>query len=70
MRERLKAVMAEIEDINAIIQNGSIDPAILSCFDGHDSDDSDRLMEETDRLIGVAFSAIDDLCEMIKENEE
>jgi len=70
MRKRLIALLEELEDINAIIQNGCIDPLNLACFDGYETEDHERLMSEADRLTGDAFSAIDDLSAMMKENNE
>ena len=68
MRQRLIAVLEELEDINAIIQNGCIDPLNLACFEDYDTGDHERLMAETDRLTSTAFSAVEDLCGMMKES--
>jgi len=70
MRQRLIALLAELEDINHYIQNGCIDPIHLACFEGYETEDPERLMAETDRLTSTAFSAIEDLCAMMKESEE
>lgn len=69
MRNRLMAVLAEIEDINCFIQHGCIDPAHLYCFRDVDSSDPDFLMSESDRLTGIAYSAIDDLIEMMEDEK-
>lgn len=72
MRERLRALLVELEDIDHFIQQGCIDPHHLECFKEYDdeSEDPENLMAGSDRLTGTAFSAIEELMDMIKETEE
>lgn len=69
MIERLRALLIELEDIDYFIQQGCIDPAHLYCFKDVDSSDPDFLMSESDRLTGIAYSAIDDLIEMMEDEK-
>lgn len=72
MRERLRALLAELEDIDHFIQQGCIDTHHLACFKACDDEieDTENLMAESDRLTGAAFSAIEELMDMMKETEE
>jgi len=67
MRSRLVDVLIELEDINAYLQNGCIDPLHLSCFKDYESKDHNELMTKSDQLTSTAFSAIEELGEMMKE---
>lgn len=67
MRERLRELLAEIEDINMCIQQGCVDPANLECFKDADSKDHNELMATTDKLISRAHEPIEKLYSMMKE---
>jgi len=71
MHERLRKLLEELESIDYYIQGGCIDLFRLSCFKDCDNEEvePDFLMAESDRLTGIAFSAIDELMEMMKEEE-
>jgi hypothetical protein len=69
MRERLRALLCELEDINHFVQQGCVDPHHLACFDGYDNEDHEKLMAESDRLTGSAYSAIEELMDMMKESK-
>ena len=68
MQERLRAVLDEIEDMNAQIQQGCVDPQHLSCFSNED--DPESVMAACDLLIGLAYSNLDHLLAMMKEEEQ
>lgn len=69
MIDRLRALLIELEDIDCFIQQGCIDPTHLYCFRDSDSSDPDFLMSESDRLTGIAYSAIDDLIQMMERKK-
>lgn len=69
MRNRLMAVLAEIEDIDCFVQQGCIDPMHLQYFKESDTANPDELMAKTDELIGVAHEAIEKLYDMMKESD-
>jgi len=70
MRNRLMAVLGELEDINYFVQQGCIDPMHLECFEESDTATPDELMAKTDELIGAAHEAIEKLYDMMKENDQ
>lgn len=67
MKERLRAILEELELINCDIQNGCIDPSALKCFKDSDDSDTVSLMEESDRLLTEAAGLIEQLFYMMKE---
>ena len=68
MQRRLREILEELEDINAHIQQGCVDPSNLNCF--KDSLSREYVMAEADYKTGDAFSAIDNLLTLMKEEEQ
>ena len=68
MRERIRQILEELESINHEIQHGGVDPHHLMCFKDFDKLDIQEMLDVTDRLIGDAFSALEPLYDMMKEN--
>ena len=66
MQQRLRGVLSELEDINRHIQEGCVDPSLLNCF--KESLGSEFVMAEADSKIGDAFSAIDNLLTLMKDD--
>lgn len=69
MQNRLKNLLAEIEDINNYFQNGCIDRSNLEAFKDRYKEDPDELMCQCDDYLQKAFDAIDHLTEMMEEEE-
>lgn len=65
MKERIRKLLVEIEDINNCIQAGATAPVILSCF----KDASYESMDEADRLTTEAGNSLEKLSDLMKDEK-
>lgn len=69
MLARLRAMLAELEDVNFFIQNGCIDPNHLHCFKDEHLNNPNEAMATTEKLIQEAYSALDKLTDMMTKED-
>lgn len=69
MKERLMAVMTELEDINYILQNACVDPSILQLLGKLGEGDPEVAVNEADRLLFAAYEQVDKLIDLITGEE-
>lgn len=70
MKEAIKELLGEIENISWYFQEGCIDPIRLSCFKDYGNKDQDSLINTAEKLLGDAFCALDKLCDMMKDEKQ
>lgn len=67
MRERLRKILEELEDINAQIQQGGVDPSALDCFKDLQFRDIQQAMDKVDVFLTDAGCNIENAMNMMKE---